>query len=1431
MSSSFPQNFGRYTLVRRLGEGGMAEVFLANVRVAEGLAKWVVIKKIRRDFADQLEFRGMFVEEAKIALSLNHANIVHVFDFGQIDSALYLAMELVEGVDLMHFVHSVRADIQAFPAVFAAYIVHQIASGVGYVHRKSDDHGKPLGIVHRDITPHNVMISYDGQVKLLDFGIARTGQTLAHTQGEDDASWESIKGKVAYMSPEQACGRAIDQRSDIYSMGVILYELLTGEALFRDSDRKEALRRVRSEAIPPLAERAPDLPRELLEIVDSALQRDRNQRTSTARELQSQLAAFLHRSDPVVDDDALSEFLTRYHPRVASTLAVPSKRDPDQATHASLSSVRLSYRSVRAVLLSASFVRDPKSIGSQQPVQDLSPLLTFLRDFAFKREADVVELDARGLTWAFGVLPTAQDPADRALRTAQSLRERIGELEEGLGLGMTMMSTTVQVHRERNNSMRVILPEGLSHRLRRHARRFVDDRIMVTRELVERLRRSWRFGGLSPIHAALGGDAGFSPWEADFQESAPFLGPLSEAERRAHLQQTGAQALLGRELELKVLRDALTDVIRGASANTVLVHGGPGIGKRALLEGFLSSIPAGSCAVLRGAGLWTHRNQPLTLILDILRRFLHVDAHTPATEFVARLRDYKVQDASKLGATVAAALGLPGAALDSTGAAEQREQSMRLMRSLIRSLAARRPVLLLVENLQYIDAQSLEMLEAFVQHPAKLPILCILSGRTTPRIESAIEGSQTVRIELSELDEQARRQMVLRRFAAPEDASRLVDAILAQTGGHPLFIEETLASLLRRNVIGWAPNGRQWVVLDHNAPIEVPPSMESMLQDRIDALDDVAREVLQTAAILGRRFRVREIPALAQSLDPSAIENALQRLLADDMLREETAPSPAGGKRMRIATIVLHDVARASVPSSRLPHLHSFAARAKRMRLDYLRGRDDGPIAEHLWHAGQHEESIEPALRAARHAREISGSLEAYHHLSQALKALKSDDPRRFQALLDRELILRVWGKKRARGADLRKVVDFAKTFGNEEHRALATIRLLGFYIDCGWYGRGERLIPDIESRLPHIANPAPYRAQLAELKSSLQFFRREFAKARQTAQAGLEHCAHDLSGQRQRGRLLTRLGEAELGNGQFESARVTFQSCLRLARSIQHRRLEAEALNHLGSAAGLMTHYQEAVECFSLALEIDRELGDRHHTGTKLANLGITYTAIGLYQRAELFLRKALEFHEAMGHPGQLHNVMISLGDAALGLGAPERARSMYQEAERIASQMDDPRKVLRAIARTALAMVCDQASPEELLEAKTLAEKVVHDGDARGFSTAVARGLRILAQLAELEGDLAQAIALERRAVELVREGAAPLEGVFSIYHLGRRLVMTSETEQEGHELLREAAKIVAQRLSTLQDPELRAGYTRQPAVMKILEDGGQERYIDPR
>mgnify|MGYP002619707825 CR=1 FL=1 len=1433
MTALLPRPFGRYVLTRLIAEGGMAEVYEASVRVAEGLTKRVVIKQVRKDFADQAEFMRMFVDEAKIALGLNHANIVQVFDFGQVEGAFYLAMELVEGIDLMRMFHAVKNAGDVFPPVIVAYLGHQVAAGLAYAHRKRDDHGHPLGIVHRDVSPHNVMVSYEGQVKILDFGIARTRERalerldhandpLFPSSGRDDSpASETIKGKVAYMSPEQAQGRPLDLRSDVYSLGVVLHEMLTGKLLFRTKDRLAALERVRTEPIRPVREVAPEVPEALAAIVDRALARDPAGRYESARVMQSDLATFLHRADPVVDDEVLSNFVAQYHRPEPPVVVPPDVLDLGTRgvadSHATPYPARSSRAQQRIVVVHVALQPSATMPGREPP--DLAPFLALASDLAFKRDAQVLRLDGRAVVLAFGALLRTGDDADRALRVALALREEVSEVAPGLRLGIVVANAPAVVQRGASGSVQVELRRGVSGQLDHLAHRYMEGPVMVSGSLVEHLARAWRFGESSFVEP-VGGTSTISVVDPELEHVAPLQGASIDPERRVDQAPGGRALLYGRELELKVLRDTFSEAIRSRRSRAVLVLGEAGIGKRALVERFVASLPRTACWVLRAAGSWSRRNVPLGVFLDLLGRFLGIDHETRRDDIVAKLEAHGVREADRLADALASALGLPSTDDSALDPFSRRDRLWKLVRRLITTLARRRPVLIVLENIHFHDEQSTLLLREWIQVRHPWPILGLTTGRSgNKRVETVRREPNITVIELGELDPLARRELIVRRFEEPSSAADLADRILAHTGGNPLFIEQVLASLLDRGVVRWNAQGRHLVVAKPGAEVELPPSAEAALAGRIEELSRDDREVLQGAAILGRNFRQQE---LADLLDRS-VAKGLERLIERHFLERLPQQSPIGDN-VRFATVSLHEVCRASLPIEQAKRLHGRAAKLLAARPDYAAERDDGPIAEHLLRADRGTEAVEPALRAAMRAYDLAGNVEAYYHLCQALEAMPEADLRRWDALLRRERILRAWGRRRAQGADVRQLLKAADEVQDPEKIAIASIRLLRFYLEVGRTHQAERLVPRLEQRVALLPKPAAFLAVLGELRSELMFAKGDFDEAERVARAALVYCAADARGQRQRCRLLRSIGQVKNSVSKFTEAREVYQEALEIARTIGNQRLEANLLNALGEVAGRSTHYQAAVDFFKAALTIDRDLGDRFATGRKLANLGMTYGAIGLYRRAERYLRKALELHEAVGHPGEFNDVIVHLGEVVAFMGDLESARALLLDAARVAVARGDVRTELRARIRLAQALV-DGESPgsedvqtDDLATAKMIAEQVMSTARAHGLRTSRCRALYVLARLAERRGDLAGAIELERDAVALVRAGAAPLDGVRSIHHLGRLLLETG-AEDEGHALLREAAAIIESRLEDLRDEDLRHGYLEHPEARGIL------------
>jgi len=284
-----PEPFGQYTLIDRLGYGGMAEVFLAQATTVSGFEKLLAIKRLLPHCVEDTHTVDLLTDEARITVQLSHPNIVQVFDFGCVDDAYFMAMEYVDGVDLKTLVEIDEECSEALPLDVALRIVIGILDGLHYAHQRADRSGQPLGIIHRDVTPHNVLISRHGQVKLTDFGVARA-HISSHVSMVGD-----IRGKFSYMPPEQACGGEIDHRVDVFASGAILYELVSGRQPFRSSTTGEQMRLL-SKPIAPPSQVAPGLPQRLDEVILKALDKDPSKRFLHAKAFSDALREQMERT-------------------------------------------------------------------------------------------------------------------------------------------------------------------------------------------------------------------------------------------------------------------------------------------------------------------------------------------------------------------------------------------------------------------------------------------------------------------------------------------------------------------------------------------------------------------------------------------------------------------------------------------------------------------------------------------------------------------------------------------------------------------------------------------------------------------------------------------------------------------------------------------------------------------------------------------------------------------------------------------------------------------------------------------------------------------------------------------------------------------------------------------------------------------------------
>ncbi|HEY4186025.1 MAG TPA: serine/threonine-protein kinase [Polyangia bacterium] len=400
-----PIQFGKYTLYERIGRGGMADVFKGRIQGPGGFERVFVVKRILPHLSDDPAFINMFVDEAKLSARLNHPNIVQIFELGSVEGEYFISMEYIAGHDLAETMRAIWKKSGAPRVDMVAYVGREMCRALSYAHGLTDDRGQPLGMIHRDVSPSNVMLSYEGAVKLLDFGIAKA---LGDTQETTKSG--TLKGKYAYMAPEQTEGDNVDHRIDIFAAGIVLHEVLTGRRLFKGANDLQTIERVRRCDVRPPSQLNPACPPELDAILLKALSRERDDRYQDASEMADDLDEIVHRSHFTPAN--LGSILRDNFAGDSGTGAYPAAYPPGRSTHTSVPTVSSGSASgVRSGTVPPIAISQPRATGRRPAVsgEDLAAAGTVLARPVWKRGSfwavAVLCVGGVGLGVAKGVVP------------------------------------------------------------------------------------------------------------------------------------------------------------------------------------------------------------------------------------------------------------------------------------------------------------------------------------------------------------------------------------------------------------------------------------------------------------------------------------------------------------------------------------------------------------------------------------------------------------------------------------------------------------------------------------------------------------------------------------------------------------------------------------------------------------------------------------------------------------------------------------------------------------------------------------------------------------------------------------------------------------------------------------------------------------------
>ncbi len=957
----------------------MAEVFKAKSFGVEGFEKVVVIKRILPELAARPLFVDMFIHEAKLAVRLSHANIVQVFDLGiaaadasSPGGAYFMAMEYVHGFDLATILARSRRQQMLLPLEMCVYVAAEVAKGLDHAHRRRDELNMALGIVHRDVSPQNVLLSMEGEVKVTDFGIAKARGALEPT-GVEDTRTRRLQGKFAYMSPEQAAGETVDARSDLFSLGITLYECITGVNPFTGPTTFETLRRVQACEFPPIELLRPDIPSNLAFLVEQAMAKNPEARFSDAGRMYEALLAFLYSQGKRFGPHDLAELLTRFRDQEqdAAGPAEPAlDADSPAMTTTPVEVPSNASFPARPRLDSEVFqVETAAELGERREV---TALVLFLGGDESSREqaTDIVE------RYGGTVLPGASDQGTDQVAALFGLVDPDARDTE--------IATRCALVLLRSLAAGLARPSVGLHTARIHVTLdgspTADERLEFLVAAARELARSGP--GLATISSSAHKHVRdlFVFETLDAEDSLPprrvvrDVRGISEAFGR----------FVGRREELRRIGEILALSTR-RRPRVLTIRGDNGVGKTRLLVEMERRVKKGGYNFATYLATCPPRGGEFPL--SGIRCMLHVlcglsegATHDQIVPVAPRLRALGLTDEE-----VTSTLGVLGASTKKGQAGSAVFSLTSAFARMMGSLADDRPHVFLWDGAHAMDAKSFGLLqEAFSRNPSMRTVI-VLAGRAgfSHPLEKLPDHTS---IELVDLTAEDLEHLVMLRLGVRRVPAALLTFVRERAGGHPLFVEEVLKGIVDARAITVA-DGSVVSMRLVGQELALPKTLRGLVASRVARIASEDRGILQAAAILGDAV---EVPVLAQmtGLPIPALDRSLSHLKAERFLID------TGPEALRFASPIVREVVVDALTPKATTGMHAAAGAALQALFGGKGSEHATRIATHLYEAGERDRAATFFAASAQHrlaARQLEAAARDYSRAIELCDAPRRD--------------------------------------------------------------------------------------------------------------------------------------------------------------------------------------------------------------------------------------------------------------------------------------------------------------------------------------------------------------------------------------------------------------------------------------------------------
>ena len=1453
--SASPVEISGYDIQRRLGAGGMAEVFLAKKRGAEGTYKQLVLKRILPEHSKSRRFRHMFVEEAHLATRLNHPNIVQVYEFSHHNDDLLLSMEYVEGVDLGKLIRAARKKKNLIPPWVAAFIAAEVAKGLHYAHERRDEGGLPLAIVHRDVSPQNVLISQGGVVKIADFGIA-TANLFREETGV-------LKGKFSYMSPEQARGEKVDRRSDLYSLGVVLYEMLCGRSPYgalKDDALAEA---VRYGSIKAPSTIAPSVPKRLDELVMKALSRNVGERFQTARELSGAVARALLEEQQLIDSTSVEEMMTNLLGKPGedgddiemSVRTMAAVRKPRTSASEVSGGTARQYQSKRIVrevrhvavikLRLEGYEALKQVQGAATAKRTMEAMRHTLEDIAYKHSAIWSFADEESAYAVVGLMAhPSRAPSDAGL-IAVDTHEFLASHSEDLPV---QMRASIAIVRGIAVGERDALGHLQHHTLHQPANYLADQlgartpfgKTWVAGGVFRLVRREFRWSDGRAIELA---DAERHS-VPDRMRVYVLLRPLTAEERMAEMALNPTD-LVGRDAEKADLHAAYHRAVYHPGVSTPpppsddertppprrrvregellarVVIGEMGIGKTALVDTFVSELPE-EARVFRVECSPVTIDLPYATASDLLREVMGLTVDEPFDQVVEVLKKTfgKAATRSKverLAKRLAELITAQDVKLHDEDAAAQRHDLVVMgVRFLFGVFANESPIVVVIDGLQWADQASLELLQQILERSEPLPVLTLLVTRPSDRVGRFVED--LVKNELTGLSPDEQIRLVQARLGVREGVAAVCRELVPRVGGNPYFLLEMVDALLERGSleIMEPDDGSEPQLVRHDERFgdhadALPSTIEQLVGDRLSELPSAEHDVVDWLAVAGGPLSEADLMALTRLTDDEAITRLCARGLCDKR-----------GKLIDFRHPLARDVAYNALEAVQRARMH-------RRLGEYLattqlaRGLSAAIVAQHLERGEAPRHAAELYLEAAQAARNAHQVQLAMRYFQRTLALLPVGDSRRLVAHQMLERIYRHLGQTTERREHLEELKRLARESRQAKWIATALVRAAQLDLDEGAMARG---LP-VAQRAADMAR----FAKMPDLEVEALIILCELLRDLGDVNGALEACERALSttgkgsvSRRARAEVLRAKGVLLRRAGRINNAVESHAQAIAIFKSVGARRSEARARNALGFALYVLGRYEDCIAMCLSSIAIDVQIGGRFQVAKTLANIGMAYGRLGDTTNGFAYLTRAREAHERYDDKDGRIDTLLVTATMHIERGEVARAKQLLGDASALATISGNIYDRIHQlivhglIARhedDAMAAATYAAEARQLAEGQALVSYHV-------FATAIEAAARVAS------GDTQAGVLLATTAMGAV-EAMEGSEYSVEIRSLCAEAVIHALADDDNpesapsmtHDVCRRALEQVDKIAGYIRDPKLRELFFRRPPVKSIVDN----------